>query len=109
MTVQPMKPADEEQEPGVLEHCVWALLLITVWLASPLVIIWAVNGHSIWGRVLFACVGVGALCSLLLIGACMASGKKTNCPKCLGFKTIQLTDGSLRVCPKCNGEGTVEE
>lgn len=31
-----------------------------------------------------------------------------RCPKCLGFKSIANTDGSLVICPKCNGEGSID-
>jgi DnaJ-class molecular chaperone len=35
--------------------------------------------------------------------------RKRKCPKCLGFCTIMLTDGTLRICPTCDGKGEVEE
>lgn len=31
-----------------------------------------------------------------------------TCPKCLGFKTINLTDGTVKICPKCGGKGEID-
>lgn len=31
-----------------------------------------------------------------------------RCPKCLGFKTIMMSDGTLRICPVCLGEGEID-
>lgn len=30
-----------------------------------------------------------------------------KCPKCLGFGTVNMTDGTVKVCPECKGKGTI--
>jgi hypothetical protein len=31
-----------------------------------------------------------------------------KCPKCRGYKWIEYTDGTRKICPECDGRGTVE-
>jgi len=35
--------------------------------------------------------------------------EKKRCPRCLGFRTVQNTDGSLVVCPRCGGQGEIND
>jgi hypothetical protein len=59
------------------------------------------------GKCLFALLALVGVAMALPLGICLGRGKR-KCSKCLGFKTVMNTDGSLEVCSECDGTGEVE-